>query len=30
MLQREIEHRGLEKVNRGFEAKLIAWVESMN
>ena len=27
MLQRELEHRGLDKVNRGFEAKLIAWVE---
>jgi hypothetical protein len=28
MLQRELEHRGLDKVNRGFEAKLIAWVEA--
>jgi hypothetical protein len=28
MLQRELEHRGLESVNRGFEAKLIAWVEA--
>ena len=27
MLQREVEHRGLGKANRGFEAKLIAWVE---
>jgi hypothetical protein len=27
MLQRELEHRGLDKVNRGFEPKLIAWVE---
>ncbi len=27
MLQHELEHRGLDKVNRGFEAKLIAWVE---
>jgi hypothetical protein len=30
MLQREIEHRGLDKANRGFEAKLIAWVEATN
>lgn len=29
MLQREIEHRGLGKANRGFEAKLIAWVEAV-
>jgi superfamily II DNA or RNA helicase len=29
MLQRELEHRGLDKVNGGFEAKLIAWVEAM-
>jgi superfamily II DNA or RNA helicase len=29
MLQRELEHRGLDKVNRGFEAKLIAWVETV-
>ena len=28
MLQREIEHRSLGKANRGFEAKLIAWVEA--
>ena len=28
MLQRELEHRGLDKANRGFEAKLIAWVEA--
>jgi SNF2 family DNA or RNA helicase len=28
MLQRELEHRALDKVNRGFEAKLIAWVEA--
>ena len=27
MLQRELEHRALDKVNRGFEAKLIAWME---
>jgi hypothetical protein len=27
MLQRELERRGLDKVNRGFEAKLVAWVE---
>jgi superfamily II DNA or RNA helicase len=27
MLQRELEHRGLEKGNRGFEAKLISWIE---
>ncbi len=30
MLQREIEHRGLGKVNRGFEAKLISWVEAVS
>jgi SNF2 family DNA or RNA helicase len=29
MLQRELEHRGLGKANRGFEAKLIAWVEAV-
>ena len=29
MLQRELEHRGLDNVNRGFEAKLIAWVEAV-
>jgi hypothetical protein len=29
MLQRELEHRGLGKVKRGFEAKLIAWVEAV-
>jgi SNF2 family DNA or RNA helicase len=29
MLQRELEHRGLDKVNRGFEARLIAWVEAV-
>jgi hypothetical protein len=29
MLQRELEHRGLDNVNRGFEAKLIAWVEAI-
>ena len=29
MLQRELEHRGLDKVNRGFESKLIAWVEAV-
>jgi hypothetical protein len=29
ILQRELEHRGLDKVNRGFEAKLIAWVEAV-
>jgi hypothetical protein len=29
MLQRELEHRGLDKVDRGFEAKLIAWVEAL-
>ena len=27
MLQRELEHRGLAKGNRGFETKLIGWVE---
>jgi SNF2 family DNA or RNA helicase len=27
MLQRELEHRGLDNVNRGFEARLIAWIE---
>ena len=30
MLQRELEHRGLDKANRGFEAKLIAWVEAVS
>jgi hypothetical protein len=30
MLQRELEHRGLDKGNRGFEAKLIAWVEAVD
>jgi hypothetical protein len=29
MLQRELEHRGLDKVNHGFESKLIAWVEAV-
>jgi hypothetical protein len=29
MLQRELEHRGLDKVNRGFEARLIGWVEAI-
>ena len=29
MLQRELEHRGLGKGSRGFEAKLIAWVETV-
>jgi hypothetical protein len=29
MLQQELEHRGLDKVNRGFESKLIAWVEAV-
>jgi hypothetical protein len=28
MLQRELEHKGLDKVNRGFDAKLIAWLEA--
>jgi hypothetical protein len=28
MLQRELEHRALDKGNSGFEAKLIAWVEA--
>jgi len=27
MLQRELEHRGLATGSRGFEAKLIGWVE---
>jgi hypothetical protein len=27
MLQRELEHRGLGKASRGFEAKLIGWIE---
>lgn len=30
MLQREIQHRGLDKGNRGFEAKMIAWLEVVN
>ena len=29
MLQRELEHRGLAKGSRGFEAKLIGWVEAI-
>jgi superfamily II DNA or RNA helicase len=29
MLQRELEHRGFGKADRGFEAKLIAWVEAV-
>lgn len=29
MLQRELEHRGLGKADRGFEAKLIGWVEAV-
>lgn len=29
MLQRELEHRGLDKGNLGFEAKLVAWVEAV-
>ena len=29
MLQRELEHRGLAKGSRGFETKLIAWVEGI-
>jgi hypothetical protein len=28
MLQRELEHRSLAKGSRGFEAKLIGWVEA--
>jgi hypothetical protein len=28
MLQRELEHRGLSKGSRGYEAKLIGWVEA--
>lgn len=28
MVQRELEHRGFGKADRGFEAKLIAWVEA--
>lgn len=28
MLQRELEHKGLDKAYRGFEAKLIAWLEA--
>jgi ERCC4-related helicase len=27
MLQRELEHRGFDRVKHGFEAKLVAWVE---
>jgi hypothetical protein len=30
MLHREIEHRGIGKVNRGFDAKMISWVEAVN
>ena len=30
MLQREIEHRVMGKANRGFEAKLISWIEAVN
>ena len=30
MLQREIQHRGLDRGSRGFEAKLIVWVEVVN
>ena len=29
MLQRELEHRDFDKVSRGFESKLIAWVEAV-
>ena len=29
MLRRELEHKGLDKANRGFEAKLIAWLEAV-
>jgi SNF2 family DNA or RNA helicase len=29
MLQRELEHRGLGKASRGFEAKLIGWIEAV-
>ena len=29
MLRRELEHRGLAKESRGFEAPLIGWVESV-
>ena len=29
MLQRELEHRGLDKGNRGFESKLIGWIEAI-
>jgi SNF2 family DNA or RNA helicase len=29
MLQRELEHRGIGNVSRGFEAKLIGWVEAV-
>jgi len=29
MLQRELEHRGFGKASRGFEAKLIGWVEAV-
>lgn len=29
MLQRELEHRGIGNASRGFEAKLIGWVEAM-
>jgi len=27
MLQRELEHRGFDRVKHGFEAKLVGWVE---
>ena len=30
MLQRELEHRGLAKGSRGFETKLIGWVEAIS
>ena len=29
MLHRELEHRGLDKGNRGFESKLIGWIEAI-
>lgn len=29
MLQRELEHRGLDKGNRGFESKLIGWIDAI-
>ena len=28
MLQRELEHRGLSKASRGYDAKLIGWLEA--